>query len=199
MMGSVSVNPSPEPTSVLLQLLAEPEKLAAKVKEFAAAKLEHDNALEALTGARAELRILHDNLTQDHAKAEAELSAREDALDKRERDLALQQATLEAAQAAHNRRVDERVNGLDIRDAQLKAEALRQAGYANTLNQQHIDLSVKQATLDRIESDVRARSEEASKRLAEAMRAKAHHEGALAKLKAAIEPIPDMPPAPSAS
>lgn len=178
-MGA-SVNPEVNQAMSLLSLLADPKKAAAKIEEYNAAKTLHDAALEAVSKAKSELEVLHDNLTIDHAKREVELAAREAALN-------ASQTAFAEAQTAHNKQVDDRLAAIAAREKDLRDTAVGQAEYASMLTTRAAKTAEMSMALDTAEKDIAARQEAVEKAHHDAMRAKALHEEKLAKLAAVMK------------
>jgi len=178
MMGA-SINPEVNQAMSLLSLLADPTKAAAKVAEYNSAKTAHDEALDALQKARHEFEILHDNLTGDHAAREAELSAKQRALDDA-------QAVLDAKVAAHNATVDAQLQTLKQREDDLRAAAVQQAQHGLELSQREAAAKEMAANLEQAEKELVERQEAADRLHAEATRLKALHAAKLAKLSAIV-------------
>lgn len=174
--GGVSVTPEAGAAMALLTLLADPSEAKRRVEEYNTAKTAHDAAFAALTKANAEFLLLHENITQEHAKREAEIDASEARLERDLRDF-------EAAKAKYDKFVDERLAIITQREADLQEAGLKNARWSSGLTQQQANAETAMKKVEDSLAELEAKEADAARHLAEALKLKAEYENKLEQLR----------------
>jgi chromosome segregation ATPase len=170
---------SPAETSAaytLLAVIADPKAAKQRLDDLVTERT-------ALEGNLKDLQVATAKHVDDVAKAYGDLSAKEDAVTKREQDVTASVAKSDAAHAV-------RAKQLNDHEAVLAQTSARVEGHEAQVTKREKDVAGREAAVEQHSLEVTARDAHAYKVLNEATTLKAAYEGKEAALKAALSAAP---------